>query len=95
MSVVREAERLRTLALRTDNSNDEDISQLRKAAEYVVDFNMKALHRVEAMFFPWMRQQISQSALAQPTTKEAFYTLLEHLEEDQMKLAKIGKRIVS
>ncbi|CAB9497660.1 expressed unknown protein [Seminavis robusta] len=90
MSVLRDAERLQALALRTTG---DDLSQLQKAADYVVDFNLKALHRVENMFFPWMRQHMQESKTAQPETKQAFNAIVENLEADQKRLAELGKSI--
>lgn len=96
MSVMREAERLQTLALKMDSCREQlDLAQLRKAADYVVDFNLKALHRVENMFFPWMRQRMIESKLARPETKEAFDAIVENLEGDQKRLAELGRSIVS
>jgi hypothetical protein len=96
MSVMREAERLQKLAHKMDSCHEQlDLVQLRKAVDYVVDFNLKALHRVENMFFPWMRQRMGESKVARPETKEAFDAIVGHLEEDQKRLAELGRRIVS
>lgn len=88
MSVIREAERLQKLAQQTD-----DVDRMKKAADYVVNFNLKALHRVEAMFFPKMRLWMSDSKTANAETIEAFDKVVANLEEDQKKMAALGRSI--
>jgi len=98
MSVAREAKRLQKLAQRIveqPNGNDNDnLESLQKAADYVVDFNLKALHRVENMFFPWIRQRMEESNVADATTKRALRVVMEELQQDQKKLACLGESIV-
>lgn len=93
MSVLREAQRLQKLAKNMEGGQELDVTRLQKAADYVVDFNLKALHRVEAMFFPWMRQRMGDSKIAQPEMVKAFNSVVENLEKDQRRLAQLGKSI--
>lgn len=97
MSVMREAERLQKLALRiAGNETMAGPAELHKAADYVVDFNLQALHRVERMFFPFVRKGIADSNdLANPQINIAVESVLKGLEEDQKKLSELGKSIVS
>lgn len=93
MSVMREAERLQKLAQQMEQQDTADVSRLAKAADYVVDFNLKALHRVEAMFFPKTRQWMKDSTTAQPEIVQAFDEVVANLEEDKKRMAELGKKI--
>lgn len=111
MSVMREAQRLQNLAYRIAEENQSssevdsnnslspsagDLAQLQKAADYVVNFNMKALHRVEAMFFPFVRKGITNNSKDfNPQIDNAFQTVMDGLEKDQKRLSEIGNGIVS
>jgi hypothetical protein len=92
MSLVREAGRLRKLAERS-SSNDE-CSPLKQAADYVVGFNLKGLHKIEAdLFFPWMRQKLT--AIPQKDLAIAFGSVMDRLESDRKNVARLGVSIVS
>jgi len=108
MSVIREAERLQKLALQQQQQQQQsdattDVTRLQQAADYVVDFNLKALHRVEKMFFPKMRQWMKDSASGGADSEEAsspgaeiiqaFDKVISDLEQDQKKMAELGKKI--
>jgi len=93
MSVMREAERLQKLAQHMEQQDNADVSRLAKAADYVVDFNLKALHRVEAMFFPKTRQWMKDSTTAQPEIVQAFDEVVANLEVDRKRMAELGKKI--
>jgi len=94
MSVAREAERLQKLALRVEQDPD-SLESLRKAADYVVNFNLKALHRVEKMFFPWIRKQVNESRDADAEIKMTLRKVMDDLQQDQKSLATLGESIVS
>lgn len=93
MSVIREAERLQKLAQQMQQQGDADTSRLAKAADYVVGFNLKALHRVEAMFFPKARKWMADSTTAQPEIVQAFDEVMADLETDKKKMAELGEKI--
>lgn len=93
MSVIREAERLQKLAQQMQLNDNADTSRLAKAADYVVGFNLKALHRVEAMFFPKTRQWMKDSTTAEPEIVQAFDEVMADLEEDKKKMAELGEKI--
>jgi hypothetical protein len=111
LSLVRETKRLQKLAERYQirlSSDEEDASTsgattnkkdaphpLKQAADYVVGFNLKGLHRIEAdCFFPWMREKISSLTDGNDVSK-AFSTAMDQLEENRKSVAKLGKSIVS
>eukprot|EP00980_Cylindrotheca_fusiformis_P014503 scaffold3875_cov123-Cylindrotheca_fusiformis.AAC.23 len=84
MSLVREAGRLQKLAERL--SSDDECAPLRQAADYVVGFNMKGLHKIEAgLFFPWMRQKLT--SIQQKDLASAFGSIMDGLENDRKKIA--------
>jgi hypothetical protein len=92
MSLVREAGRLQKLAERS-SSNDE-CSPLKQAADYVVGFNLKGLHKIEAdLFFPWMRQKLT--SIQQNDLATAFGSVMDRLESDRKNVARLGESIVS
>lgn len=111
MSLIRESSRLqkaaqKLIAIRSsssaildskDNDND-DWNDFTKAASYVVNFNMKGLHKIEkTLFFPWVRQRISQLAKAQerPQVATAFGTIMDHLERQRRTVEQLGSELVS
>ena len=116
MSLVREAKRLEKMADRYHDDNINNLGEkccnsLKQATEYVVGFNLKGLHKIEAdLFFPWMRNKLTTSSMIQAaaaattttttttTTTDlvnAFGSIMDHLERDRQKVAKLGESIVS
>ena len=86
MSLVREADRLCELARRSPD----DLTSLSQAADYVVGFNMKGLHKVESeLFFPWVRKKVKES-----TVSKAFETVMDRLELEQRKMHQLGVSLV-
>lgn len=101
MSLAREATRLQKLALRLQaqpQESDEDMSSLKKAASYVVDFNMKGLHKIERdLFFPWVRKRVAkdQASAASADMAKAFDVLMDRLDDDRSKIERLGASLVS
>jgi len=101
-SLVREARRLCTLAQRAraaatcGPSLDAITQALSQAADYVVGFNMKGLHRIEAdLMFPWMRNKLTNKDLSIPQdTIQGFATAMTQLETDRETLVLLGRSIV-
>jgi hypothetical protein len=109
-SLVRESGRLCSLAQRAksveeaagdgddDSSSDTSTSMtnaLQQAADYVVGFNMKGLHRIEAdLMFPWMREKLTTiNGVAAGVTQE-FSSVMSQLESDRKTLVQLGDYIV-
>merc|ERR1712176_739628 len=62
----------------------------RDAVDYVVGFNMKALHRVEnELYFPLLRQKI-ESIEDDHVAQQAFNCILDHWECKQQSVAELG-----
>ena len=78
-----------------NNSNGNNMASLEQAADYVVNFNLKALHRVEAMFFPWIRKRMDESPIADDGMKMALSQVMDELQADQQKLAALGERLLT
>jgi len=114
MSLAREAGRLQKLARKLQQDSElagiavvpeTDLAALKKATDYVVDFNMKGLHKIEKnLFFPWVRQKVATSlmkgSLAAGGDDEydvpaAFEVVMDRLDSDRCNIEKLGKSLVS
>jgi hypothetical protein len=95
MSLVREAERLSHMAQRFQTKPvEESRYPLQQAADYVIGFNLKGLHKIEAdLFFPWMKEKLT--AVKELELSQAFATVMNELEKDRKTVAKLGDSIVS
>jgi hypothetical protein len=100
-SLVREARRLCTLAQRARSAEsgkpfDAMTQSLHLAADYVVDFNMKGLHRIEAdLMFPWMREKLTTDGAIPADASKGFANVMSQLEDDRERLVALGRSIVS
>ena len=91
MSLVREAGRLRNLAGRVSLDAPQP---LQEASDYVIGFNLKGLHKIEAdLFFPWMREKLT--SIPKPELSKAFASVMDQLEQDRKTVAQLGDSIVS
>jgi len=89
MSLVREVGRLHSLAERVGVDKSESLED---AVDYVIGFNLKGLHKIEAdLFFPWMREKLT--AIQQRDLSDAFATVMDQLEGDRRMVAKLGNSI--
>lgn len=95
LSMVREVNRLRILAENMSHLHMEpDVDRLKRAAEYVIEFNMAGLHRIERdLFFPWVRKKLRFSN--DPSAVNSLSPTLDSLEASQAKLATCGSKLVS
>ena len=95
MSLVREAGRLQKLTLRMQSScRVEELPALRMAADYVVGFNMKGLHKIEKdLFFPWVRGKFT--AIGESDIAKAFSVVMDQLESDRKTIELLGSSLVS
>jgi hemerythrin-like domain-containing protein len=82
--------RLHKLALKTNPLN---VQKLQDATEYVIDFNLRGLHKIETgLFFPWMRQQLT-SRPQDKKVSSAFSAVMEELEMERLQVAQLGRVI--
>jgi hypothetical protein len=95
MSLVREAGRLQKLAsTMLASCPAEDLTALRGAAEYVVGFNMKGLHKIEKdLFFPWARRKFT--TIGESDVATAFSVVMDQLESDRKTIEQLGTSLVS
>ena len=99
-SLVRESGRLCTLAQRAKSAESDDDSNtmakaLHQAADYVVGFNMKGLHRIEAdLMFPWMREKLTTIGDAAAEVSREFSHVMGKLESDRKTMVGLGDSIV-
>ena len=90
-SLARDAGRLHRLALKTD---PDTASTLKEASDYVVDFNMVGLHRIEGnLFFPWMREKLVGGVPGKQTLAKGFSSAMDALESDRRTVAELGTTI--
>jgi hypothetical protein len=90
-SLIREVGRLHALALKTNLPN---VEHIQKATEYVIGFNLRGLHKIEAdLFFPWMRQQLTLLP-RDSDLSNAFAAVMTELEEDRLKVSRLGESIL-
>ena len=95
MSLVREAERLLALAKRFQRKSVEERQPLVQATDYVIGFNLKGLHKIEAdLFFPWMKKKLTDIKEPKQLSK-SFEKVMNQLEADRKTVAKLGESIVS
>ena len=102
MSLIRDADRLERLAahLSSNKVNDESgLEALVSAADYVVNFNMACLYRIEStMFVKWLRKNLcnvdafsdSSNAAAMAS---AFGKVIDKIDNQRVDCEKIGKEL--
>lgn len=98
MALAREAGLLQKLAQRVlDSGVDSDadsLQSLQQAADYVVNFNMKGLHKIEGdLFFPWARNKVS--GIVGGETAKAFGLIMDALDKDRKEMDSLGNSVVS
>jgi len=102
MSLIRDADRLQRLAahLSSNKVNDDSgLEALLSAADYVVNFNMAGLYRIEStMFVKWLRKNLckvdafSDSSDA-TATATAFGKVMDKIDNQRVTCEKIGKEL--
>lgn len=95
LSLARDLRRLRNLASRLmlDPAYNTEDKTLDKAVHHVIDFNMKALHRIENdLFFPWLRAKLT--AVDDPSLAESFEVVLDDVIENQQIVSQLGSDVV-
>lgn len=89
MSLLREAELLSRAALEFPT----DLDSFLKATDYVINFNLKGLERIEnEMFFPWMRDILL--TIENVSVQGAFLSIFEHVLSDERIASDLGVSIV-
>lgn len=104
MSLIRDADRLERLAEHL-SSNKEDgdsgLEALVSAADYVVNFNMAGLYRIEStMFVKWLRKNlcnVNSNAFSDGSnahaTSTAFGNVIDTIDTQRVHCEKIGKEL--
>lgn len=94
LSLARDVRRLGTFAsLMAQNATIDVNESLEKAVYHVIQFNMKALHRIEdKTFFPWLRTQLS--FVNDANLVESFSLVMDDLVEKQKHMADTGSQVV-
>lgn len=105
MSLINEAHKLQSLAERVmqiDSSDEgsftvsggEAHEALQQASDYIVNFNMKGLRRIEKdLFFPWALKKVSELVLDRDVAY-AFRSMMDDLEKEGKNLVNLGDSLM-
>lgn len=90
-SLARDVGRLHRLALKT---NAKTAETLKDGTDYVVGFNMMGLHKIETtLFFPWMREKLTDGLQEKLELSIDFSSAMNALEADRRTVAQLGENI--
>lgn len=93
LSLARDARRLGALAANLSRNATINDKSLEKAVYHVIEFNMKALHRIEnKTFFPWLKTQLS--AVEDANVAEAFALVMKDVIYKQGLVSEAGSQVV-
>lgn len=95
MALIRESRRFQRLAesLRGSCVSEETLASIHRAADHIVNFNMKGLHKIERdLFYPWVRTRVKLSN--QGEVVSAVEKLMDHLGSEQMAISQLGEWIM-
>jgi hypothetical protein len=110
LSLIRDLDRLRLFSesissdISTESIREEDMKQFKSASDFVIDFNMGALYRIEEKtFFPWLQKKVLAPCMSRnipdaESVKEfqqAFGVILEYLAQERNKIKYLGQTLVS
>lgn len=102
MSLIRDAGRLKSLAehlAKNNMSDDPSLDALVTAADYVVNFNMAGLYRVEStMFVKWLRKHLCRpDAFGDDSnaaaTSNAYGNVIGKIEDQRIDCENLGKEL--
>jgi hypothetical protein len=100
MALIREARKLQQLAetASTTTTSAGPSSPafglaVQRSADYIVNFNMKGLHKIEKdLFFPWARSKVGE--VKDTGVAAAFASCMDHLEHAQTGLGSMGDSLL-
>lgn len=110
LSLIRDLERLRLFSedvssnLSAGRISEDDMKPFQSAFDFVIDFNMVALYRIEEKtFFPWLQKKVLTSSMSRyipdaesvKEFRQAFVVILDYLAEERNKIKNIGQTLVS
>ena len=108
MSLIRDSNRVQRLALHLSQRDiddevvyDEGIDALEQAVDYLINFNMAGLHRVEEkMFVGWLRANLCDASLVGvycengKDVSNAFREVIDTVDKERIRSSKMGKELV-
>lgn len=96
LSIVRDAKRLNQYASVVKSGDEEDLEPLKKAVDFVFNFNLRGLSDIEdKVFFPWLREKLLNSEYESEETKKAFASMIEDVDQDRKRVKDLASKIVS
>jgi hypothetical protein len=102
MSLIHETRRLHQSIIKIQQREEESLVQqhddhvkaIQTVVQYVVDFNMRGLHRIENdIFFPTVQQRVQQSILPKDVIS-AFTTIIKQFDSDRKYVQTLGSTMV-
>lgn len=102
MSLIRDSDRLKSLAehlAKNKMSDDSGLDALVTATDYVVNFNMAGLYRVEStMFVKWLRKHLCRpdafgDDINAAATSNAYENVIDKIEDQRIDCEKLGKEL--
>jgi len=107
MSLIRDSNRVQRLARHLSQRDiddevvyDEGIDALEQAVDYLINFNMAGLHRVEEkMFVGWLRANLCDASLVGvycengKDVSNAFREVIDTVDEERIQSSKMGKEL--
>lgn len=96
LSLIRDSRRLHNYATGVLNDVTQDkLDSLQKAADHVINFNLKGLQRIENdVFFPWLRQKLVNDEI-DLDAKKAFQAVIDGVDRDRKQVADIASSIMA
>eukprot|EP00984_Skeletonema_dohrnii_P000637 scaffold195_cov118-Skeletonema_dohrnii-CCMP3373.AAC.9 len=102
MSLIRDADRLERLAAHLSSnkvSDESGLEALVSAADYVVNFNMAGLYRIEStMFVKWLRKNLCNADAFSDSSNaaamaSAFGKVIDKIDKQRVDCEKLGKEL--
>ena len=96
LSLIRDSRRLQVYATGVLKDLTQDkLDSLQKAADHVINFNLKGLQRIENdVFFPWLREKLISEEI-DSDAKEAFQIVIDGVDRDRKEVAEIASSIMA
>jgi hypothetical protein len=98
LSLIRDSRRLEKYAIGvfqdSTSCTRDKLDSLQKAADHVINFNLKGLQRIENdVFFPWLREKLINKDM-DSNTKKAFQNVMDGVDRDRKQVEEIALSIM-
>lgn len=97
LSLVRDCSRLGNLMnhiLEAPSKSDSASSVVVKAVDHVIDFNLKALQRIENdIFFPWLRDNLTSAIDISTDVRQSFSNLIDLIDDERKQMEELAAQM--